>query len=59
MGGFALVSAVAATQVGSGATGDGLLPAYHSALWTAVAIAAVALLIAVLVVRPTPTAGVT
>lgn len=53
--GLAVMSAVAAIQVVPGAAGDALLPAYHAALWVAVAIAAVALLVAVVFVRATPT----
>jgi len=55
--GLAAMSAVAATRIDPGAAGDALLPAYHAALWTAVGIATVALLIALLFVRVTPTAA--
>lgn len=53
--GLAAMSAVAATQSDPGASGDALLPAYHAALWAAVGIATVALLIALVFVRA-PTA---
>lgn len=55
--GLAVVSAVAATRIAPGASGDALLPGYHAAFWTAAAIAAVGLA-TVLFVRETPsTAG--
>jgi len=53
--GLAVMNAVAATQIAPGASGDALLPAYHAALWTAVGIAIVALLIALRFVHVTPT----
>lgn len=56
--GLAVVSAVAATRIAPGASGDALLPGYHAAFWTAAAIAAVGLAATVLFVRETPsTAG--
>ena len=57
--GLAVMSAVAATQIDAGATGEGLLPGYQLALWTAAGVATIALLIALLFVRPTSTPGVT
>lgn len=54
--GLAAMSFVAATQIDSDASGDALLPAYHAALWAAVGIATVALLIALIFVRA-PTAA--
>lgn len=56
--GLAVMSAIAATQAGTDATGDGLLAAYHAALWTAAVIATAGLVIAVLIVRPAVTSGV-
>jgi len=53
--GLAVMSAVAATRIGRGDSGNALLPGYHAAFWTAVVIAALGLLIALFLVRE-PTA---